>query len=130
MRAKIHPLLSVRYGLAPGAKERGEVMWPSPPIFLPRRLFVVVTSACRSFRPRLPSASFHEGRFVGVTGCIRTSSPIPSRWKASQCRGALVGDVGSLGRSRLSEALPRKGSIGQLLVRCGVGRRKIEDAGW
>jgi hypothetical protein len=78
----------------------------------------------------LPYSSSPEVRVVGVTGCIRTASPIPSRWRAGQCRGALVGDVGALGWSSFSEALPRKCSIGQRLVRCGVGLRTIEDAGW
>jgi hypothetical protein len=33
VHAKIHLLLSLRYGVSPGAKEVGEVMWLSPPLF-------------------------------------------------------------------------------------------------
>ncbi len=32
VHAKIHLLLSLRCGVSPGAKEEGEVMWPSPPL--------------------------------------------------------------------------------------------------
>jgi hypothetical protein len=33
VHASIRVLLSFRYGVSPGAKEKGEVMWPSPPFF-------------------------------------------------------------------------------------------------
>jgi hypothetical protein len=32
VHASIHLLLSFRHGVSPGAKELGEVMWPSPPL--------------------------------------------------------------------------------------------------
>ena len=55
VHGKIHVLLSLRYGLSPGAKERGGDVAITSPFFLPRRFFVVVMSACRSFRSLLPS---------------------------------------------------------------------------
>ena len=41
-------LLSFRHGVSPGAKKRGEVMWPSPPPSFSTPLFVIETSACLS----------------------------------------------------------------------------------
>jgi hypothetical protein len=100
------------------------------PFFYPHRFFVVVISACRSFRPLLPYSSSHEVRFVSVPGCIRTPSPIPIRWRAGQRRGALASDVGSLGWLSCSEALLWKCWFGQRLVRCDVELRKMENTGW
>lgn len=97
VHAKIHLLLSLRHGVSPGAREVGEVMRTSPPLFLSCCFFVVVISACRSFRSLFPYSSSHELRFVEVTGCILMPSPISSRWRGLFVRGALVGDVGSPG---------------------------------
>ena len=129
VHAKIPPLLSLRHGVSPGAKKLGEVMWPSPPLSFAAPLLRCRDLSCWSFCPLLPYSSSHEVRFAWVAGCIRTPLPIhPNGGPARE--GELSSVTWVLSGGRIDrEALPRKCSIGQRLVRCGVGLREIKDEG-
>jgi hypothetical protein len=80
VHAKIHLLLSLRYGVSPGAKEVGEVMRTSPPLFLAAPLLRGRDLSLPVVPFSFAYSSSHEVGFGGVTGCIRTSLPIPSGW--------------------------------------------------
>ena len=113
------------------ALRNGEVMWPSPPFFLPRRVFVVVMAACRSCRSLLPSFFMSSGAlrrrtrlhpdtfadFIPVEG--RSVKGSLRRWHRFSL---VVESIGNVAEEVFDRTVARA-------MRC-VGRRKIEDARW
>jgi len=60
-------LLSLRHGLSPGAKEVGEVMWPSPPLFFATQLLRCHDLSLTVVPSSFPDFSSREVHFAGVT---------------------------------------------------------------
>lgn len=125
VHAKIPPLLSLCHEFSPGAKEWGEVMWPSPPLSFATHLLRYRHLSLPVVLPSISDSSSQEIHFAGLTGGILAADAFEDR----SVKGSVVGDMGSLGCLNRSEALPRTGSIGPRIVQCGEGLRTLDGGG-